>query len=275
MFKLQAACFLGTFFFCSTLPLFAADEKAAFDPSKAQDGGLGMPTPYDKFLALDAALAKGKINWAAAYRATATKLDVDSFKDADGAVPMALGVRIADGAMAVKAKDAELLNQCASDIEKLAKKMGVSNAELGRARAVRTAANKGEWLQVFLELGFFQQDIMKKIAEGKEPSRGTLLVVCGWMEGARYTTGLVQQNYSPAVSNILREPLLVKALIEKMEALPAATRGKRSVEGIRKLLPQMEKLVTVPQTGSISKENVAELRRLADEAVGLATRSGG
>src|SRR3954467_3946425 len=163
-------------------------EKAPFDPKKAEDAGVGMPTPYDKFLALDQALTATKVNWGQVYRKVAVDIDADAFTDKEVVIPMVLGIRIADGVMAIKALDAEMLNKCAADIEKLAKKLDIADSELGRARAVRASANKGEWLKVFMELGFFQQDIMKKIEDKEHSTRGTLLITSGWMQGARYTS---------------------------------------------------------------------------------------
>ncbi len=242
-------------------------EKAPYDPSKAKDAGVGMPTPYDKFIALDQVLTKTKVNWPQTFRKVAVDIDPDAFTDKDVAVPMILGVRIADGVMAIKAKDAELLNKCASDIEKLAKKLGLSDADLGRARAVRAAANKGEWLKVFMELGFFQQDIMKKIDEPEHVTHGTLLIVTGWMQGARYTTTVIDENYSPETSNLLREPLLARALNEKLGSLPADLQSKPLVGKLRDVLPQIEKILNVPRDGAISKEDVEQLNKLATEAV--------
>jgi hypothetical protein len=242
-------------------------EKAPYDPSKAKDAGVGMPTPYDKFIALDQVLTKTKVNWPQTFRKVAVDIDPDAFTDKDVAVPMILGVRIADGVMAIKAKDAELLNKCATDIEKLAKKMGVSDADLGRARAVRAAANKGEWLKVFMELGFFQQDIMKKIDEPEHATHGTLLIVTGWMQGARYTTTVIGENYSPETSNLLREPLLARALNEKIGSLPANLQASPLVAKLRDVLPQIEKILNVPRDGAISKEDVEQLNKLATEAV--------
>jgi hypothetical protein len=250
---------------------FAAEEekveKAPFDPKKAEDAGVGMPTPYDKFLALDAALTSSKVNWGQVFRKVAVDIDPDSFTDKDVVIPMVLGIRIADGVMAIKALDAEMLNKCAADIEKLAKKLNIADSELGRARAVRAAANKGEWLKVFMELGFFQQDIMKKIEDKERSDRGTLLIVCGWMQGARYTTTVVGENYSPAVSNILREPLLAKALKEKVEKLSDKSKSAPAVAKLREVLPKVESILTIPLDGTISKENVAEINRLSTEVV--------
>ena len=242
-------------------------EKAPFDPTKAKDAGVGMPTPYDKFIALDQVLTKTKVDWPQVFRKVAVDIDPDKFTDKDVAIPMILGVRIADGVMAIKAKDAELLNKCASDIEKLAKKLGVSDADLGRARAVRAAANKGEWLKVFMELGFFQQDIMKKIDEPEHATHGTLLIVTGWMQGARYTTTVVDDNYSAETSNLLREPLLAKALNEKIGSLPANLQSSPLVAKLRDVLPQIEKILNVPRDGAISKEDVEQLNKLATDVV--------
>jgi len=228
---------------------------------------VGMPTPYDKFIALDQVLTKTKVNWPQVFRKVAVDIDPDKFTDKDVAVPMILGVRIADGVMAIKAKDAELLNKCASDIEKLAKKLGVSDADLGRARAVRAAANKGEWLKVFMELGFFQQDIMKKIDEPEHATHGTLLIVTGWMQGARYTTTVIDENYSAETSNLLREPLLAKALNEKIGSLPANLQSSPLVAKLRDVLPQIEKILNVPRDGAISKEDVEQLNKLATDVV--------
>jgi hypothetical protein len=244
-----------------------SQEKAPYDPSKAKDAGVGMPTPYDKFLALDQVLTKTKVKWDDTFRKVAVDVDPDAFTDKDVAVPMILGVRIADGVMAIKANNAELLNKCASDIEKLAKKMGVADGDLGRARSVRAAANKGEWLKVFMELGFLQQDIMKKIDQPEHVTHGTLLIVTGWMQGARYTTTVIDENYSPETSNLLREPLLAKALKEKIESLPPNLQSSPLVSKLREVLPKIQTILTIPLDGSISKENVGELNRLATEVV--------
>src|ERR1044071_2115995 len=261
---------IGSFGPCLALaaePEETPAEKAPFDPKKAEDAGVGMPTPYDKFLALDQALTAAKVNWSQVYRKVAVDIDADAFMDQEVAIPMVLGIRIADGVMAIKALDAEMLNKCAADIEKLAKKLNISDAELSRARAVRAAANKGEWLKVFMELGFFQQDIMKKIETKEHSNRGTLLIVCGWIEGARFTTTVVGENYSPPVSNILREPLLARALKDKVESLSGPAKEAPAVAKLRETLPKIEKILTIPLDGTISKENVAELNRPATEIV--------
>lgn len=245
----------------------AEEEKAAFSKSSAKDGGIGMPSPYDKFLALEEVLSKVSVDWGKEARTVAKSVDSEKFKDLEVGVPLALGVRVADGVMTVKAKDAEQLNKCAADIEKLAKKLGVTQAELGRAREVRTAANKGEWLKVFMELAFFQQDIMRKVADEKNPARGILMISAAWLQGARYVANVVDQNFSPTTSNILREPVLVKNLAERIQSLPDSVKGAPKVKSLSQALSKIAALVDIPQDGSISKENVEKIKTLCSETV--------
>lgn len=250
----------------------AQGDKPLPDFTKAQSAGLGMPSPFDKFLAIDVEL-KGKVNWKKAYAASSEKLDPDKFTDKEIGIPMALGVRIADGVMAVKARDAEMLNQCADDIEKLAKRMGIADGELRRARDVRDAANRGEWLRVFMDLAFFQQDIMRLIRTGENQSRGTLLIVSGWMQGARYTTKMIGENYSPELSNILREPVLAKALLDEIKTLPAALQKDPRIARLRdEALPAVYSIVNVKTTEAIAKQRVAELEKIATQIVRIAVQ---
>ncbi len=242
-----------------------AEEKAPFDPAKAKDSGLGMPTPYDKFLALDIALGQAKVDWKSLYAKYKGVVDTDDLEDTQIEIPAALGVRIADGVMAIKARDAEALNECASDIEKLAEKLDVPEGDMARAKRVRAAANAGKWLEVFMELGFLQQDIMQKLAT--DGPRGDLLVLAGWMQGARYTTAVVLENYSPENSNFLREPKLADALIVATKKLPSATLNHKIGKAALEALPKMKALIDIPLTGSIPREGVEELHKLSTGVV--------
>lgn len=238
-------------------------EKAPFDPSQAEQAGLGMPSPYDKFLGLALLAEGGEIDWKGTFNAVSADIDPDAWSDEDVAIPLVLGLRIADGIMAIQARDAEFLGQCASDIEKLAPKLGVGDAELERARRVRTHANEGDWLKVFMELGFLQQDILQTLA-GDERNRGDLVIASGWMQGARYTTLIISDNYSDEASNILREPMLVQAMITKLESQPEAVKDNPAVASLLAALPPIQRIVDVELDAPIPPDDIAEVRELAD-----------
>lgn len=237
------------------------------DRSQAIDKGVAMPTPMDKFMALTLLVKTKPIDWKGVFNSVAVDLNPDNYTDTEIQIPQALGLRIADGIMAVQAKDAELLGKAASDIEKLAIKLKVGDADLARARRVRTLANEDKWLEVYRELGFLQQDIMQKLEENPKDQRSSLLMIAGWIQGSRYSSRLILSHYSKASSNILREPLLVAALIKKSEGLPAETLKVPSVALIHKSLPALHKIVNVGMDEAIKKDQIEALDRLATACV--------
>lgn len=243
------------------------------DMKKAIDKGVAMPTPLDKFLALTLLVKTKDIDWNGTFNAIAVDIDPDKYTDKEVLIPELLGIRIADGIMAIQAKDAEMLGKAASDIEKLAAKIDVSDADLSRAKRVRTMANEGKWLDVFRELGFLQQDIMQKLEEKPNDPRGSLLMITGWVQGSRYSSRLIAAHYSDASSNILREPLLVAALKAKLEKLPENVRKAPSVAKIAEALPRMHEIVNVGLDKPIPRKNVDELQTLATDCIkGIITK---
>lgn len=239
--------------------------KAPFDPSKAVNVGIGMPTPFDKFLALDDMMKTKKINWSEEYNASQTDLEPAKYSDDSVSIPALLGLRICDGIMAIKAKNAELLNQAAVDIEELARKAGAEESDLVAAKRVRAHANSEQWARVYLELGVLQRDIMRVI-EAKAGSDGTAIVYAsGWIHGAAYTSKVIEENYSEESSSILREPKLVEFLIQSLEKLPEKKRSSEIVTAIRETLAEAKPLITVPLNSGIPAADVNKLRLSSKE----------
>lgn len=250
----------------------AGQEKAAFDPSKAEIAPLGLPSPYDKFLGLDQVLHLSNADWKAAYNDISHFVDVSKLKEESDAA-LALGVKIADGVMAIKAKDVNGLNDCSRQIEDIAKKLGVKDGEMSRAKIVRGHANKNEWLQVFMELGFLQTDIMKSLRAGSNAKRRPLIISGGWMQGLHYTSHVIAQHHTAETSNFLREPVLVKAIQAELAGLPAEIRAQPKVAALIALMPGIYAAVNIPIEGSISKEGVRKLLETSGEIVDKITAS--
>lgn len=243
-----------------------AQEKPAFDPSTAQDAKLPLPSPYDKLLSIEVAMDGKPIDWAAIYNSSAVDIDVNRLTDRPD-LALAMGIKIADGIVAVKGQNLEHLNACADQIEAIAKKLGATDDDLARARIVRDYANRGRWLNVFMELGFLQSDIMKILnRDGNEHDR-PLIVAAGWMQGARHVTELIEVTYSPEISNTLREPVLVKAVAEDLKKLPENLQANSKVAALRQAFEQAIPVVDIGVDAPVSQEQVQVLRKLADDTI--------
>lgn len=255
------------------LPALAQQDQAPkpeFNKAGAQMAALPLPNPFDKLIAIEEVVGAGKIDWSALADAIAVDVDANDFPGKADA-SMALGVKIADGIVAIKAQNVEKLNRSADQLEALGKKLGATADDLKRARQVREFANRGEWLMVFLELGFLQTDILQKLNTPENQPYRTLVVATGWLQGARYATSLISANYSPAISNILREPLLTGELKKQLVALGPDLQKSAKVQAIRKAVEGAYPIVNVGLEAPIAKEDVAKLKSLADTAVQTVT----
>lgn len=258
-------------FSCFSQSTLTAQEggKASFQNAKVVDMEVMRPNPYDKFIALDGTLGQGTVNWASTYNINAADVDPDKLHDTKVAIPALLGFRICDGVMAIKARDAAKLNECANDIEKLGKKLGVTDEDLKRAKLVRSFANQAEWGRVFLELGFLQQDIERILQReantpGKAPVQ-KILYAAGWLQGARYTSRLVHDNYTPKTASLLREPLLVKHLKADLDSTNLPKEG--ILLKLSEALGRLETLVNVQLHTGLTKESVLEMSKLTANTV--------
>ena len=247
------------------------DQKSSFKDAKLVTTGENMirPNPYDKFIALDSALGAESVKWKEVMNRTEVNIDPDTIKDTKVAIPALLGFRICDGIMAIKARDAEKLNSCADHIEKMGKKLGVTDADLRRAKMVRSFATRGEWGRVFLELGYLQQDIERVLQResgvgGKAPVR-KILYAAGWLQGARYTSSLVKDNYSVKTGGILREPLLVKELKADLDSTGMPKEGL--IKLMSEAMAELQKLVTVELRQPLTQASVEAMAKLTAQTV--------
>ncbi|MCH7228917.1 hypothetical protein [Haloferula sp. A504] len=258
----------------TTLSAFAQGEgKTSFNDAKTIDGSMIRPNPYDKFIALDDALGENTVDWRGILSTLQVDVNPEDLSDKEVGIPAMLGFRICDGVMAIKARDAEMLRACADDIEALGKIMGVTDGDLRRAKLVRSYADRGLWTRVFLELGFLQQDIENVLKRDfdKSSEKGTvpvgkILYAAGWMQGARYTSTIISQNYNPTTAGLLREPRLVAELNKQLGEV-SNRKDADIVKILSTALTELEQLVDVPMGGKISEKNVKRIAEVTSTIV--------
>lgn len=241
-------------------------QKGAFDPHKGvKSVGMVTPTPIDKMMAINLVLGKGKVNWKSVAKRYGNYMDVDSYTDTNVKLPIMMGMRMSDGVLSIMARDVEVLNASAGDIESMAKKLGVGGGQLQRANQVKSFANKNKWNRVFLELGFLQKDVMDTMAKEGNRDRRSLLIAAGWIQGAEMMSSVILDNYSDEASSLLREPLLVKQMIKEIEQLKA---DKRKDVIVVKMLATLKDLVTcidVPLHAPVPKDKVKKIHDISSQ----------
>jgi hypothetical protein len=215
-----------------------------------------VPTPGELFAALGKA---GKINWTAQYRAP---IPVTYANRAQ--IALNLGGLIADGFIAVEAKDGQQVKNIGSDIMKLGKAVGVSEQLLSRGNSINEFAEHNEWDTLQEELEATQNEVKSSMQSHADQDLVILVTVGGWIRGTQVVTGAIMKNYSEAAAKVLREPTLVRFMQTKLNAISPELRQEPLVKDVSEQLTGIEKLVSFPEGKAPSVEDVRKL----NESVG-------
>src|SRR5690348_9121668 len=215
-----------------------------------------IPTPSELFAALG---KSGKINWSAQYRAP---IPVTYANRAQ--IALNLGGLIADGFIAVEAKDGQQVKNIGSDIMKLGKALGVSEQLLSRGNSINDFAQDNQWDTLQEELEATQNEVKSSMQSHADQDLVILVTVGGWIRGTQVVTGAIIKNYNEAAAKVLREPKLVHFMQVKLNAISPELRQEPLVKDVSEQLAGIEKLVSFPEGKVPSAEDVKKL----NDAVG-------
>src|SRR2546421_11616831 len=219
---------------------------------------MSIPTPGELF----AALGKlEKTNWAGQYRGP---MPVTYSNRAQ--IALNLGGLIADGFIAVEAKDSQQVQNIGSDIIKLAKALGVSERLLGRGNSINEFAQNNEWDTLQEELEATENEVKSSMQTHADQDLVILVTLGGWIRGTQVVTAAIMQDYNEDSAKVLRQPALVRFMQSKINEISPELRGEPLVKNVSEQLGEIEKLVSFPPGKAPTVDDV----RKVDKAVGKA-----
>jgi hypothetical protein len=227
-----------------------ADQMA----KAARTDSISIPTPGELFTALE---KSGKTNWAGQYRGP---IPVTYSNRAQ--IALNLGGLIADGFIAVEAKDGQQVKNIGSDIIKLAKALGVSEKLLGRGSSINEFAENNEWDTLQEELEATQNEVKSSMQSHSDQDLVILVTLGGWIRGTQVVTSAIIQNYDERSAKVLRQPALVHFMQSKINEMSPELRDEPLVKDVSNELGKIEKLVSfpagkTPDVGEVRKVNEA------------------
>src|SRR5213596_3557634 len=250
----------------SMLALIAAISTAAAEEGQrlssdqmakaVKSDSITVPTPGELFAALG---KSGKINWSAQYRAP---IPVTYANRAQ--IALNLGGLIADGFIAVEAKDSQQVKNIGSDIIKLSKALGVSENLLSRGNSINEFAENDEWDTLQEELEATQNEVKSSMQSHSDQDLVILVSLGGWIRGTQVVSAAIMQNYDERSAKVLRQPAVVALIQSKIGEISPQLRGEPLVKNVSQQLTGIEKLVSFPVGKAPSVDEV----RKVNEAVG-------
>ncbi len=217
---------------------------------------ISIPTPGELFAALG---KRGKTNWSGQYRGP---MPVTYRNRAQ--IALNLGGLIADGFIAVEAKDSQQVKNIGSDIIKLAKALGVSEHLLSRGKSINEFAENNEWDTLQEELEATQNEVKSSMQSHADQDLVILVTLGGWIRGTQVVTAAILQNYDEHSAKVLRQPALVHFMQFKINEVSPELRQEPLVKDVSEQLNGIEKLVSFPAAKAPAVDEV----RKVNEAVG-------
>src|SRR5438105_2062465 len=221
-----------------------------------RNDAISIPTPGELFAALE---KPGKPNWVGQMRGPIAT----SYKNR-AQIALNLGSLIADGFIAVEAKDSQQVKNIGTDIIKMAKALGVSENVLSRGNSINEFAENDEWDALQEELEATQNEVKSSMQTHRDQDLVILVSVGGWIRGTQVVSAAVMQNYDERAAKVLRQPALVNFIESKMNDISPDVRDEPLVKEVSGELAGIEKLVSFPLGKAPSLDEV----RKVNEAVG-------
>jgi hypothetical protein len=217
---------------------------------------ISIPTPGELFAALE---KPGKPNWVGQMRGPIGT----SYKNR-AQIALNLGGLIADGFIAVEAKDSQQVKNIGTDIIKLAKALGVSENVLSRGNSINEFAENNEWDALQEELEATQNEVKASMQTHRDQDLVILVSVGGWIRGTQVVSAAVLQNYDERAAKVLRQPALVNFIQTKLNEVSPEVKDDSLVKDVTGELPEVEKLVNFPPGKAPTADDVKKV----NEAVG-------
>jgi hypothetical protein len=241
-------------------------EQASPLPSQAkQVHGLAVPVPKEIFRTLD---QFRDANWQAVKRP-----EVARWKSHGDQAQIAtlLGVEIAEGFIAMEAKDSAEVKNIGNGVLSLARGLGIRERALRRSRSIMELADKNEWSEARKEWDGVLSDLESRMIELKSADLAQLVSLGGWLRGTEALSALALQNYSPERSNLIRQPTLIDHLEEQLRAMGSDIRARPIVVKLLDGIQTIRSLVE-SENGPLSEETVRKIHGVCAELVPLLSR---
>src|SRR4051812_31371291 len=208
-----------------------------------------VPLPNEVFGALN---KLGSVNWKEYVRT-----DKGSNFTERPRIALILGSVIADGFIAVQAKDAPAVKDIGQRVLNLSKAIGVGNSITPHAKAIIESADKSKWDNVRSELDRTQNSVQQAMNEVHDQQLSQLVSLGGWLRGTEVLTAVVNKNYSSNSAELLHQPDLLVYFQDKLKAMPEF--NMELLKQIHGALVEVKPLIDVNATQRISPESVKKI----------------
>ena len=124
-------------------------------------------------------------------------------------IALLLGAVIAEGFIAVEAKDAPQVEKLGRAVLTLSRGLGVQRWAIKRSRSIVDHAESGDWAAVREEWNHVLPDVQQGMNALRSQQLAHIVSLGGWARGAEAIATLMGQKYSPEHAELLRQTAML------------------------------------------------------------------
>ncbi len=216
-----------------------------------------VPLPGEVFGALN---KLGSVNWKDYVRSNRGSNFTERPR-----IALMLGSVIADGFIAVQAKDAPAVKDIGQRVLALSKAIGVGNSITPHAKAIIESADKNKWDSVRSELDRTQNSVQQAMNEVHDQQLSQLVSLGGWLRGTEVLTSVVNKNFSANGAELLHQPDLLVYFQDKLQAMPEF--NMQLLKQIHGALVEVKPLIDPQHISAESVKKINEITTRLDSAI--------
>ncbi len=231
------------------------------DLSKLQyvESDVVIPNPSEVFAALD---KMGSPNW------TSVLMPPSNSKPSHPPeIAMLLGVVIADGFVAVEAKDKDAVDKIGRKVRDLAAALGIEKDVLAHSNAIINAAKDDNWSTVRTELDKAKSSVRDGMIHLKSKDNSQLVSITGWLRGTQALTSLIMADYKPERAELLHQPDLLSTFERQFDRMEDKEKKNPKLAELREGLKKVKALIPANGNDPIPQKTVGEINAIATELV--------
>jgi hypothetical protein len=181
-------------------------------------------------------------------------------------IALLLGSVIAEGFVAVEAKDSKQVKQIGKSVLNLATALGVGSEVKARAQAITDAADKENdagWNAVRMELDGALDDVKKAMGKLNSEALSQLVSLGGWIRGTEALTAVLDRSsYTKDGAGLLHQPVLLDYFDRRLSQLKPKYKANPVVIKVQKGLLDIRPLIGLAEGVDISSKSVQEINRI-------------
>lgn len=209
-----------------------------------------VPVPSEIFNVLD---KLGHPAWGPQVR-----VDYSAHPTARPHISLLFGAVIADGFLAVQAKDADKVKKIGRRVLELATALSVKESVISHTQSITEAADAGDWPRVRSELDKTQHEVKDAMTKLQNKDESELVSMGGWLRGTEALTDLVRKDYNPDRAELLHQPDLLSTFDRQLNGMRPKTRTNPIVNKLQAGLSEIRPLIA-DGNAEIRRETVEQI----------------